>query len=415
MKLSFTIARRYLFSSRLPIALNLISVISVLGITFGTALLFIVLSVFNGFHFLIRDYYQAYDADLRIVPKTGKYVIFSPDTLQKIQSTPGVALVTTTIEGRAIIKKNEKQKIIRLKGVTADYRKVTQIASLIEIGQYGLKTTDGDHTAVIGSGVAYSINASVDDWVTPLELFTVSESADLLTTDPEQALHKRYVYPAGIFNKHQEYDNQYVLVDLPIAQELFEAENHISAYEIKVLDTDQVKDTQKSLSKLLGGKYVVETWYEQHKTMYEILRNEKTIAALVIIFMMILISFNIIGALSMIITEKKKDIGILLTLGALPKTIRDIFIWEGFFIGFVGVCLGMILGISFCMLQNEYHILSFQVSEETSLIVDAFPVKMLPLDGVIVIFTVFTLCLLSAIIPARHASKSLIRKSLFET
>jgi lipoprotein-releasing system permease protein len=414
MKLSFTIARRYLFSSRLPIALNLISVISVLGITFGTALLFIVLSVFNGFHFLIRDYYQAYDADLRIVPKTGKYFPFSHERLQQIQSIPGVALVTTTIEGRAIIKKNEKQKIIRLKGVTADYRRVTQIASLIEVGQYGLKTNDGEHTAVIGSGVAFSINASVDDWVTPLELFTVSESADLLTTDPEQALHKRFVYPAGIFNKHQEYDNQYVLVDLPIAQELFEAQNQISAYEIKVLNTEQVKKIQKNLSELFGDKYIIETWYEQHKTMYEILRNEKTIAALVIVFMMVLISFNIIGALSMIITEKKKDIGILLTLGTRPNTIRNIFIWEGFFIGLVGVCTGMLLGIGFCVLQNKYHILSFQVSEETSLMIDAFPVKMLLTDGVIVIATVFFLCLLSALIPARHASKSQIRKSLFE-
>lgn len=414
MKLSATIARRYLFSSRLPIALNLITFISILGIAFGTALLFIVLSVFNGFHFLIRDYYQAYDADLRIIPKTGKFIPYSPDTLKKIQSLQGVSLVTVSIEGRAIIKKNEKQKIIRLKGITADYRRVTQIASLIEIGDYGLKTTEGEHTAVIGSGVAYSINASVDDWVTPLELFTVSESADLMTTDPEQAFHKRFVYPAGIFNKHQEYDNQYVLVDLPIAQELFEAPKQISAYEIKVLNTNQVNDIQKELKTMLGEQFIVETWYEQHKTMYEILRNEKTIAALVIIFMMILISFNIIGALSMIITEKKKDIGILLTLGTTPNTIRNIFLWEGFFIGFTGVILGMASGIGFCKLQNEYHILSFQVSEETSLIVDAFPVKMLLSDSIIVITTIFCLCILSAIIPAIHASKSQVRVSLNE-
>ena len=406
MRVSYWVAWRYLFSSRLPTALNLISFISVLGIAFGTALLFIVLSVFNGFHFLIRDYYEAYDADLKISPKTGKYVPLSQETLKKIHSVSGVALATITIEGRAIIKKNEKQKIIRLKGVTRDYQKVTRISSLVQIGQYGLKTVEGDYTAVIGSGVAYQINAVVADWVTPLELFTVSESADLLTSDPEESFRKKMIYPAGIFSKHQEYDNQFVYVDLPIAQDLFEADGKISAYEIKLIDKDNVRHIQSKLQEILGENFVVETWYEQHKTMYEILRNEKTIAALVIIFMMVLISFNIIGALSMVVAEKRKDIGILLAMGALPQLIRRIFLWKGVFIGAVGAVFGMGLGVGFCVLQQQFGILSFQVSEETSLLVDSFPVDMLFQDGIIVVVTVFGLSLFSAVIPAERASRS---------
>lgn len=408
LKLSFWIAKRYLFSSRLPVALNLISALSVVGVAFGAALLLVVLSVFNGFYFLIRDFYAPYDPDFRISPKTGKYITLSQDLLDKIRKLPNVETATYSVEGRAIIKYDEKQRIIRLKGVTQDYIKVTDIDTLVAIGQYGLKMLDGRSTVVMGSGVAYSINANVADWRYPLELFTVSAESDLLSSDPENALLKEFVFPAGIFNKQAEYDNQYVLSDFELAQNLFEANGKISFYELRLKDDDALEQTRSELKKIVGPNFKVESWYEQHETLYQVLVNEKIIGYLVIAFMMTLISFNIVGALTMIVIEKKKDIGILRTMGASESTIRNIFLWEGMCIGGVGGIAGLILGGLFCYLQENYKILRFNVDESSNLLVDSFPIAISMLDFGIVFATVFVLSILSGYFPAGRASETKI-------
>jgi lipoprotein-releasing system permease protein len=405
--LPFLLARRYLFSKDLPGAVNIITSISVVGIALGAAALIFVLSIFNGFHALVRDMFADFDADLQINPKKGKYFSPTPELLQKIQSTQGVEFIVPIIEGKAILKNKDKQRIIKLRGVGNGFEKVSEIKKLIQVGEFLLKKEPP--TIVMGTGVAYFVNAGPDLWETPMELFTVSEKKDLATAG-EEAIRQIQVYPTGVFSMQKEYDEQIVLIHIEHAAALFETGEKISAYELRVTDKKYVQRIKNELALKLGPQFDILTWYEQHQTLYELMRNEKRIGFLVITLMLILTASNIVSSLTVIVMEKRKDIAILRSMGATRSYIAYIFLWLGLYIGIYGGGSGLVLGVILAVLQDQYGFIRLNGGD--AFIIDYFPVELHWQDIGIVMITVATLCGLSSLYPCFRASGQEIARSL---
>jgi lipoprotein-releasing system permease protein len=409
--IALQIAIRYLFSGNLPIALRVISVLTIGGLMVGTALLLVVLSVFNGFFFLIRDHYKAFDADLRFSPLTGRYITDPASYEPLLNSIPELSAWSPVLEQQAIIRFGEGQHIIRLKGVSPSYREVTDIQSLIRNGTYGLKTQDQDYTLVIGSGVAWRLGINLADWVHPIEVFTLSEQVnDPLSADPDDLIHKQYFFPAGIFSIEQDYDSRFVICDIEAARKLFQQPDGVTAFELKLHDPAKVESVKNKLQLLLGPGIQIQTWYQQHATLNAVLQNEKAIGYLIIAFMLLLVSFNIVGTLSLMILSKQREIGILMTLGASPNLVQQVFLWVGLLMGLFGSGLGLVMGIAFYLIQDRLGIIRFDVENAQSMLIDHFPVALVGSDLLLIGGTVLALALASAWLPARRAAgRSIIR------
>jgi len=403
-KLAFRIARRYLFSSRLPRALNLISAITVGGIGVGTALLVVVLSVFNGFYYLIRDHYEAFDADLKISAARGQLLRSADIVLKAVANHPDVLAYSPALESQAIMRFGEQQHIVTLKGVARNYRDVTDIAKLVRNGTYGLKTAEGDYTLVLGAGVAWRLGVNLADWLHPIEAFTLSDKVDPTSADPEKLLNRQYFFPAGVFSIEKDYDSRYVICDIEAARTLFDATGGMSSIEIKARSEDQVESLKRHFKKELGEDYRVESWYEQHATLNAVLQNEKAVGYLIILFMLLLISFNIVGTLSMTVIAKQKEIAILRTLGGSEGLIQRVFLLLGLMMGGLGTASGLALGAAFCFLQDSYGLLRFDVQDTATMLVDHFPVRLLFSDLAAIAATVLLLSFAAAWLPARRAA-----------
>jgi lipoprotein-releasing system permease protein len=404
------IARRYLFSRRLPGAINLITLISVLGIGLGTAALIVALSVFNGFHELLRGLFEDFDPDIRITRSVGKYLDNRPETLRLIRTTPGVSHVVPVLEGRAALKYpgEEAEHIVQLKGVPDDFQRVSRVEKRVVRGQYRLRDAAGRYGFVAGQGVEYFTRMNLMS-ETPMQFYTLSENADLLR-NPEDALRSIQAVPMGAFSLQKEYDDNLVLVPLALARELLDQPEVITAYELKLDNPDAAAEVQVRLQAQLGSGYVVQTWYQQHQTLYEVMRNEKKVAFLVIAFMLLLASCNIVGSLTMVVLEKRRDIGILRTMGATAAQIRNIFLLEGLLVGGVAAAWGTAFGLGFCWLQATFGLL--RLGGGDVFIVDAYPVEVQALDVVLVVATVIVLAILGSVYPAWRASRLTVLESI---
>lgn len=402
------IARRYFLSRKLPGVVNVVTLVAVTGIAVGTAALVIVLAVFNGFHSLIRNMYQAFDADIRVEAAKGKYFEDSPALQKKIAQTEDVIAVSRSLEGRAILRYYERQRIVKLKGVDAAFNKTSNVKSLLQGGKMILRPTEeGIAPLVLGSGVAYYVNADLENFETPMELFTVTDKRELMAADPERALNRTAAVCAGVFTMQKEYDELFALSDISVARRLFETETNLSAYEIKLRSHKDVAEIKENLEKTLGPSFRVLTWYEQHETLYELMETEKKVGYLVIALMLALTGSNIVGCLLMIVYEKRKEIAMLSALGASQRFIAVVFLLEGWTIAGFGAGAGLCLGTLFNVLQAEFGILKLNDGSAGggAFLVDAFPVEQRPTDVLLVALTVFALSTLSALYPALRAGK----------
>jgi lipoprotein-releasing system permease protein len=406
MQVIFWIARKYLFSRRLSSSVNLMAGVSITGMLAGTIALVLALSVFNGFYVLIRELYQAFDADIKIIPTSGKYMKDDPEIIRKLRKLPGVAAVSSTLEGRAILKYHEKQAIIRLKGVKADFTEVSRIQELIRVGNYELGHHMEIPLVVLGSGVAWMTNANIQDRFNPMTLFTLDERANLLNLSPEKAMRSIGVYPAGYFALQKEYDDNFVLIDYRQAAKVLDKAGKISSYELRTDGTVAVTALKTAIENMLGNQFEVATWYEQHQTMYRIMQNEKAVGFWVLVLMLILAATNIGGCITMIVLEKRKDIGILQTQGMTSGQITGIFLVVGGLIGLVAATGGMVVGALLGWVQQTYGIL--KMDGGSSFIIEHFPLEMQWTDFFITGITVLIISLLSAWYPAYLAGKNTI-------
>jgi len=395
--LNFLFAWRYFRSKKSTNAINIIAWISVTAITVGCAALIIILSVFNGFEELVKGLYTDFYTDIRIAPAKGKILKLDATQLKQIKSVKGVAIVSLVAEEKALLVNGPYQTIVLVKGVDEQYASTNKISEHIKRGKFALGNV-ATPQIVLGYGIENAIGADVERSLYPLTLYTPNRKAKFNSLD---GLSVNNITASGTFQVQQEFDNKYAFTNLAFFRYMLNMDaDEYSAAEIKVKDDEnQVK---QALQEMLGTNYNVQTRYEQNKSLYAVMQLEKWVIYAILSLILVVAAFNMIGALTMLVLEKQKDIAVLQAMGASSKRIRSIFLSEGLLLAGVGAVLGMVLATIICWIQIKFE--PVKLAGDT-FIVKAYPVKLIPADYILVLITVISIGFLAAFIPARKASK----------
>lgn len=409
MSFSFYIARRYLFSRKSHSAINIISIVSVLGVAVATMALVCTLSVFNGFHSLVASLFTSLDPQLKIVPAEGKTFSENDASLAKVRKLPCVDAVSATLEDHALAMYNGKQAMITLKGVDDNFINATDVINIL-YGQGWFKL----HADVIEYGVPgmrLAMNLGMDaNYIDPLQIYTPTQGARVDFMNPDESFNMDELNSPGVvFSVGQKkYDQDYVFCSLGFAQRMFEKEGLISGLEISVAKGYSVDQAKREISKLLGPRLKVIDRYEQQEDVFRIMKIEKYVAYIFLTFILFIACFNIIGSLSMLIIDKKKDVLTLRNLGATDKQIRGIFLLEGRLISLIGAVLGVVLGLALCLVQQRYGVLRLG-DKVGAFIVDAYPVVVDPMDIVVILATVVVVSFVVSWYPVHYISKRVVK------
>ncbi|HMO39333.1 MAG TPA: ABC transporter permease [Saprospiraceae bacterium] len=404
MNLSLKIARRYLFAKKSTNAINIITGISVLGIAVGVAALLLVLSVFNGFEDLITGMYSSFNPDIKIVPIEGKTFSVDSARIARLQNIDGVQVVAQTLEETAFFEYKNSQDVGTLKGVDEFYALVTGLDSTIREGRYKLR--DGTiENAVLGLGMRNKLQVNVDDLFAPLIVY-MPKSREVGMF--EQQFRRLSAYPVGTFINQQEFNNKYVITSIEFARQLLDAPETVSALELRLRPGVSQNRVIEQIKAEMGADFFVKNRYEQEKAFMRIMNIEKWLSFAIAGLMLLLVSFNMVGALWMIVLEKQKDIAILKSMGALDQMVRNIFLSEGLLLSLLGICIGFVLAILIYGAQKTFGL----VSIPGNFVVEAYPISMRFIDFVVVAITVAAIGLLASIPPALRAQRvsALIRE-----
>ena len=402
--LIFKIALRYLFSKKSTNAINIIAAVSMVGMGVGAFALIVVLSTFNGFESLAISLYNTFYTDITITAVKGKTFTDDVGLRNKITQSPDVAALSRTLEENAYIKYIDKDYICTVKGVDSKYNDVADVKNHIKMGRFILWDSVNQY-AVIGANVYSALNVDVERSVYPLQI-TVPRKGTGTALLPEDAFTFRDVVPGGVFSIQQEFDSKYVFVSLEFASELLGSENEVSAYEIKLKRKADLDAAKEEIQKLAGKDFVVKTRYEQRETIYRVMRLERWAVYAILAFIMLIISFNIIGSLSMLVIEKQSDISILMAMGADQGMIQRIFLLEGVLSAVIGAVIGIILATILCILQIKYEFLKLS-GGDNSFVIQGYPIKLKLEDYILTFFTVGIIALIASYFPAKKASDAI--------
>ncbi len=404
MSLAWRIARRYLFSKRSTNAIHIITGIAVFGIAVGAAALLLVLSVFNGFEDLITGMYNSFNPDLKITPAQGKTFIADSTLLNRLKATPGVQYVSCSLEEVAFFEYKSSQDFGTLKGVDSNYIKVSRVDSTVREGNFLLEK-DGAAFAVLGLGMRNKLNVNVDDVFALLAVYMPKRQETALM---EQQFRKRFMHPAGTFVIQQEFDNKYVITTLAVARELLGYDDEVSALELKLAPGAGAGAVQKAVQNLMGPEFTVKNRFEQEETFMRLMQVEKWLSFAIVGLMMLMVSFNLIGALWMIVLEKQPDIAILKSMGATDGLVRNIFLREGLLLCLIGIGAGFTIAACLYAAQKMFGI----VSIPGNLVIDSYPISMRMADLPVVAATVLAIGFLASLPPAMRAVRvpALIRE-----
>lgn len=416
MNFPFFIARRYLFSKKSTHAINIISGVSVVGVTIATMALVVTLSVFNGFHDLVATFFTAFDPQIKVMPATGKTTPANDPVLTEIRQLPQIDVAMESLEDQALAVYNHHQAMVTIKGVEDNFNRLTHIVEILEDGdtlrennadKYMLHAADMNY-GIIGMRIAEQLGMGYS-FPGTVQVYAPRREGQLNMADPSQGFTVDELYsPGALFSVRQaKYDAKYILTSLDFARQLFEQEGRLSSLELRLKPESDFDRVKSEIKKIAGDKYIVQDRYEQQDDTFKIMKIEKFMAYIFLTFILIVASFNIIGSLSMLIIDKKDDVVTLRNLGASDKQIVRIFLFEGRLISAIGAVLGIILGLFLCWLQQTYGLVALGPSSD-SFVVNAYPVSVHPWDIVLVFVTVLAVGFLSVWYPVRYFAKRLL-------
>lgn len=400
MKTELKIAWRYLFAKKQYNAIHIISGISAAAVGVVTAAMVCVLSVMNGFGVMVEQLFSQFDPDIRIEAVSGKSFHDQGERFDALRQLSEVAMVSQSIEETALLQFEDKQMPVRLYGVDSVFPTLTHIENIITEGHYEVYDGAFDR-AVLGQGLAWQMGIGAR-FISPLQLYAPKRNAKVNMLRPDQSFNDEVCFIAGTFAVQQvKYDNEVMLVDIDLTRRLLDHDNHeVSALLVKVAPHTSVKQAKKAIQSLLGEGFAVLDRYEQQADFFRILRVEKLLTTLLLVFILLIASFNIIGSLSMLIIDKQTDIQTLSHLGANKKMIQRIFLFEGWLISALGAMVGLAIGLIVCLAQEHLGIL--KLGNGTEYVVSAYPVAVQTTDVLIVAAVVLVLGFLAAWIPARR-------------
>ena len=397
-KLPIFFAKRYLVSKKNYNVINLISYISIAGVSIGSLALFVVLSVYNGFEDFIKGMYHNFDPDLRISLVEGK--VFQVDSLmlRHAAEIPGIDAISLGLEETCLLEYENHQTIARMRGVDSLYNRVTDIDSAVYTGFYSPNYLGGQY-ACLGNGLAFKLDISLD-FQHPVHVWMPRRDVDQLGLDAMQAFNQRAILPSGVFMLEPEFDSQYFFVPLEFAQDMLDYPKHsASQIDIRLTHEQFSESAAQQLQQLFGAQYKVLNRYQQREMLYKILQSERWAIFLILLFIIIVASFNILASLTMLIIDKQHDISTLRSLGATQHTIRQIFVLEGWLVTVAGALAGLLLGYILVQIQATFGLIEFPGSGH--LLLKAYPVKPLFTDFLLVLGTVAGVGFVATYFPAR--------------
>lgn len=409
MTFPFFIARRYLFSKKSTATINIISFISVVGVAVATMALVVVLSVFNGFHDLIASFFTNFDPQIEIIPARGKTMPADAIELQKVRNMPQVKVSTACVEDLALAIYRSKQAMVHVKGVEDNFSDLTHIDKILYgNGVFSLHAGNLEY-GIPGIRLAQSLGmgSAFDGF---LRIYAPMKNGQLDLSDPTSGfVTDSLMSPGVIFVVNQpKYDKDYLLTSITFARNLFGQQGMMSSLELKLKSGADVAQTKEEIKGILGDKYKVLDRYEQQEDTFRIMQIEKMIAYIFLTFILVVACFNIVGSLSMLILDKKKDVQTLRHLGASDKDIVRIFLFEGRMIAALGALLGIGIGLLLCWLQQTFGFVALGETSGT-FVVNSYPVSVHYIDVLLIFITVVVTGWLSVWYPVTSLSKRLLK------
>ncbi|MDE5612472.1 MAG: ABC transporter permease, partial [Odoribacter sp.] len=342
MRLTLFIARRYLFSKKKQNAINIISAISIVGVMIGTTALIVVLSVFNGMDRLLQKSTDSFCADLVVFPDSGKF--FNVDSIlrEELEKNAWIASYDEVVEEKALLKYGDRLAPVIVKGVGADFAEHTRFAEHILEGDFQLQSGE-EYRAVVGYGVAAELGIGLR-LLTPMIFYYPDRNGGTSVA----SLHTGRVYPSALFASQQDLEGQYVLTDIDFARELFGIEDKVSKVEINLSNPSRTEQVKKALQERTGNRYRIEDKFELNRAFYAMMKSEKLAVFLILLFILLVASFNIVGSISMLILDKKGDLGTYKALGMNTGCMISVFTTEGHLITGLVALLGLVVGVPLC-------------------------------------------------------------------
>ncbi|PCJ64839.1 MAG: hypothetical protein COA58_11220 [Bacteroidetes bacterium] len=398
MRLPLFIAYRYLFSKKKVNAINIITGIAMLGFGVGAFAMIVVLSTFNGFENLVEGMINNYDPELKITAHGKKTFTYTDELKEKIEAVEDVTRVSQVLEEKVVIKYDQHQEIAKIKGVDREFD-ADKFDSLVVLGEFNLGDSSR-YLGVFGGGLSSKLNLfpGSQELVT---VFVPRRDVEYNPLNPIASLSTQYLRASGIFLVHEEIDNEVFVTSLEFAQNLLTYPNEISSLELSLQPGVDPVDAKEALQAVLGPQWSIKTRRELNELIYKIFSSEKWFTFAILALVLVISSFNIFGSLIMLVLDKKKDIGILKSMGAQSGTIRRVFMWQGSYIAIIGGGVGIILA-SILVLSQEY----FGWLKMENAMVESYPIELLSKDLLLTFATVSILGYLISIYPALKASKT---------
>lgn len=405
MHLPYFIAKRYLFAKKSHNVINIISLISAVGIAIGTTALVVVMSVYNGFQDIVKGLYSSYEADLVIVPSEGKF--FSPNTesFKKLKESPSIFSISETIEENVFATYDKSQGIATIKGVDSIYESNTNHSKMLVEGDFDLHHGDIPQ-AVIGRGLARELGIMVR-FLDPLIIYFPARGEEVSMVNPMSSLRSQTLFPVGIVSVEQNFDKKYIFIPIETARKLLDYTDEVSSLEIQLNEGSDIHHFQGEFQNLLGDGYKVKNRYQQNETVYKMMTYEKIAIYMILLFIIIVVSCNVFGSLTMLIIEKKEDIHTLKSIGASNKLIQRIFTLEGWLITLSGLVIGIIIGIGLCLIQQHFGVIKMP----GNFIVTDYPVLIKAWDIVLTFVGVALIGFLITALPAWKVLPKLIEEN----
>lgn len=408
MNLSLYIAKRYLFSKQRHQVINIISGVAVAGVALATAAMICTLSVFNGFQNVVEKQFTALDPDIKVVPAIGKSFSTATLAVDSVRSMPQLAVVSFSVEDKAMAQYNGRQVMITLKGVGDNYMELTDLSnSLYGRGKTVLQDSLNSY-AILGGELMHSLNCGIY-FTAPLEIYAPNRGEKVNLTIPSRNFKKGVLHSSGlVFAVNQPaYDANYILTSVDFARRIFRRDtDEATAMEIRVKDGFDIDKVKAEIEDVLGSGFVVLDRYEQQRDVYKVMQIEKFISYVFLTFILLVACFNIIGSLSMLIIEKRDNMNTLRSFGADNKTISNIFVFEGVIVSFVGAVVGILFGLLLCLAQQELGLISTGGSGD--FIMESYPVKVMWNDVATVFVTVLATGVLAVWLPVKMLTKKYI-------
>ena len=400
MRLPLFIANRYLLAKKSHNLINIITWISILGISVGSFALIVVLSAFNGLEKVISSMNNRLTPDLQISAVKGKTIDLTAFPSGQLKSIQGVDYVIPTIIEDALFRANDKQHIGQVKGVGVEYQEIDRIDEIV-FGENDFQLSDGEYDfAVPGAGVAWYLGINVYDPYAMVRVYVPKRgNASLMSL--ENSFNSDVLTVRSVFSTEQEQDEKLVLVPFDWLSELLEYENKASNVEVFTAPNADMNKVKKEVESIVGEEFTVKNQQEQQETLYRIMRSEKWAVYVILTFILILATFNVVGSLSMLMIDKRKDTEILKSMGADNRLIQKIFLNEGLLISVAGGIIGLLLGIILVLLQQQFGFVKFGTGG--NYVVDAYPVLLKLKDVLLIFATILVVGCTSAFLTVRHA------------